>query len=70
MKSIQVIDPLAVFGYRELHKLGYGSRATIWRKSRAGEFPEPAFYLGESPKWTAQQLLDLPNWYARRKGAA
>ncbi len=71
MEQQSAIDPLRVFGYKELVARGYGSRKTIWLRTRKGEFPKPAFYLGDSPKWTAQQLLDLPRWYAqRRKGAA
>jgi hypothetical protein len=52
-------DPeLEVFDYAKLEANGYGSRTTIWRKVRAGTFPQPT-YIGERPFWTRQQLADL-----------
>lgn len=46
------------FGYDELKTAGYGSRTTIWRKRRAGQFPEPVT-AGGPDKWTGAQLLKL-----------
>ncbi len=46
------------FGYHELEQAGYGSRTTIWRKRRAGKFPEPVTDSGPD-RWTGQQLLEL-----------
>ena len=54
------------FGYRELEAAGYGSRTTIWRKCRAGKFPEPVTEPGEPCQWTGQQLLEIN----KRSGAA
>ncbi|MCH8976281.1 MAG: transcriptional regulator [Proteobacteria bacterium] len=30
-----------LLSYRDLESLGYGSRVTIWRKVKSGEFPKP-----------------------------
>lgn len=52
-------DPeLEVFDYAKLAANGYGSRATIWRKVRAGTFPQPT-YIGDKPFWTRQQLREM-----------
>ena len=52
-------DPdLQVFSYNDLTSLGYGSRPTIWRKVRAGQFPQP-FYIGDRPYWSREQLREL-----------
>lgn len=52
-------DPeLEVFDYAKLQANGYGSRVTIWRKVRAGTFPQPT-YIGDKPFWTRQQLREL-----------
>lgn len=69
------LNPLTVFGYRQLTAMGYGSRKTVWQKVRAGEFPEPAFYLGDKSSWlmvgegietclAAMQATSSPAWAA------
>ena len=34
-------EDLRLLSYNDLQELGYGSRVTIWRKVRAGNFPPP-----------------------------
>ena len=46
------------FTYHDLQAAGYGSRATIWRRRRAGTFPEP-ISEGGTAKWTGAQLVEL-----------
>ena len=41
--------------YRDLEERGFGSRATVWRKIRKGEFPPPKNILGR-PGWTDSYL--------------
>ena len=46
------------FGYNDLKDAGYGSRTTIWRRRRAGDFPPPVTDSGPD-KWTGAQLLEI-----------
>jgi len=48
---------LQLLYYRDLQKLGYGSRPTIWRKVNAGTFPQPVIHDGR-PAWKEQDLID------------
>ena len=49
--------------YDDLTKLGYGSRATIYRKVQAGKFPPPIDSGFGSPAWLPD---DLKNWAQSR----
>ena len=48
-----MIDP--VYRYKDLKENGYGSRATIWRKVKAGTFLAPDMILGR-PGWFGSKL--------------
>ena len=43
--------------YRDLKKRGLGCPSTVWRKVRAGRFPEPIKDESERPYWTDAMLL-------------
>ena len=56
MQGIQLLN------YRDLEEAGFGSRFTIWRKVRTGEFPRPDFDLGTPgrprPRWTPETVQE------------
>ena len=57
----------AVLSYRDLEEAGFGSRVTIWRKVRAGEFPAPrdlghgriGFIRAEVDAWLAARPVAM-----------
>ncbi len=53
-----MLDP--VYRYKDLKENGYGSRATIWRKVKAGQFPQPDNILGR-PGWFGSTLQKYRN---------
>lgn len=50
-------DDLVVYRIADLSRMGYGSRATIWRKTRSGDFPPPHDISGR-PGWFGSQLRE------------
>jgi predicted DNA-binding transcriptional regulator AlpA len=42
--------------YKDLVALGYGSKATIWRKVKAGKFPKP-IDCGGRPAWPESVII-------------
>jgi len=45
-------DEITIVGYRELERLGHGSRPTIWRKVKNKNFPAPI----DDGKWTLAEI--------------
>ena len=50
---------LVLYSTAELTAMGYGSRATIWRRRRKGTFPKPVTSIGNRDFWSRQQLQDM-----------
>ena len=48
-----------LYSTADLTSMGYGSRATIWRRRKAGTLPKPATSIGNRDYWTQRQLLDM-----------
>lgn len=48
--------PLQRYSYRDLDRLGYGTRTTIWRKVRAGKFPAPDVIDDGKPYWLGETI--------------
>ena len=46
-----------IYRYKDLMKLGYGDRTSIWRKWHSGEFPVPQQILGR-PGWRESVLQE------------
>jgi prophage regulatory protein len=46
-----------LLSYRDLEYRGYGSRTTIWRKVKAGEFPEPIDTGFGRKAWRESEIL-------------
>jgi len=46
-----------LLSYRDLESRGYGSRVTIWRKVKAGEFPEPIDIGYGRKAWRESEIL-------------
>lgn len=42
---------------QDLVTLGYGSRSTIWRRVRAGNFPQP-LRIGNLTRWREDDVLE------------
>ena len=58
---------LRLLSYRDLESLGYGSRVTIWRKVRLGEFPKPLIENVDHArrKWRESDIVE---WLESRSG--
>ena len=51
-------DNLRLLSYSDLEKLGYGSRVTIWRKVRLGQFPPPFVLSPQRVAWRERDVLE------------
>lgn len=49
---------ITLLNYRDLQAKGYGSRFTIWRKVRIGEFPTPIDLGNGRIAWREQDILE------------
>jgi predicted DNA-binding transcriptional regulator AlpA len=55
-ESTQLNHNKQLYKYRDLYSLGYGSRSTIWRKIKSGDFPEPLSDSNGNRFWTSKML--------------
>ena len=55
--------------YRDLKNRGLGCPSTVWRKVRAGRFPEPIKDESERPYWTDAMLIEHQEDLIRRREA-
>jgi len=55
---------LTLLSYRDLDALGYGSRTTIWRKVKDGEFPPPIDLGHDRKGWLESDIVE---WLQSRK---
>ena len=51
-------ESLRLLSYRDLEMQGYGSRVTIWRKVRAGEFIPPKDLGNGRVAWREQDIIE------------
>jgi|LWDU01.1.fsa_nt_gi predicted DNA-binding transcriptional regulator AlpA len=49
---------ITLLSYRDLESRGYGSRVTIWRKVKDGEFPEPVDTGYGRKAWLESDIID------------
>lgn len=50
-------ENIRLLNYRDLEKLGFGSRVTIWRKCKEYKFPQPIYLNDHSPRWRESEIL-------------
>ena len=51
-----------ILRYRDLTDMGFGSRVTIWRRVRSGDFPTPHDVL-DRPAWFPEEI---ESWLEKR----
>jgi hypothetical protein len=59
MQVIKQSPDTVLYSTADLTAMGYGSRATIWRRRKAGTLIKPAVTIGNRDYWTQRQLLDM-----------
>ena len=59
MHQLKQSPDTVLYSTADLTAMGYGSRATIWRRRKAGTLPKPAASIGNRDYWSQRQLLDM-----------
>jgi len=54
-REIETISKKDLWGYSDLHKLGYGCPTAIWKKVKSQLFVQPIDYNG-TPKWIPDEV--------------
>ena len=52
------MENINLLSYRDLELRGYGSRVTLWRKVKAGEFPEPRDTGSGRKAWRESDIIE------------